>query len=181
MQNRRRRAVFFDKDGVVNELVDRGGIVACGKVFNLTAPWTPEELRIYEDVPECVAKVRALGFAAVVITNQPDVSYGMMTEVDLPDILGLVLDLGFDDIFFCPHGRYDICDCRKPKPGMLLQAAKKWNIDLSGSFMIGDTEKDVGAVFSAGCIPIIIDRKYNQGVVVDKRITSLSELPSLLV
>ena len=175
-----RPAVFFDKDGVINPLVDRGDAVIGGQSFKLTAPWTPSEMLIYPGVRTCIKRVRACGFYAIVVTNQPDVHYGMMTQAHLSLMLARVRKLGFDDVLHCPHGRDEDCDCRKPKPGMLLQASYKHHIALSCSYMVGDMETDIEAAHRAGCSSVIIDREYNQNVVAHKRITSLLELPALL-
>ena len=176
-----RRAVFFDKDGVINKMVDRGsGFMLAGKEVRLTAPWTLDELVIFEPARRLVTAVKEQGYLAIVITNQPDVSYGVMKPENLELILQSVRSLGFDDLFACFHGRDDNCRCRKPWPGMLLQAAAKWGIALERSFMLGDMDTDAGAARAAGCRSVIIHRHYNHDVRCDVRITSYEELLTLL-
>ena len=176
-----RRAVFFDKDGVINALVDRGEhFFLAGKRERLTAPWTPEEMRIFEPVRGVVHAVRARGYLAIVITNQPDVSYGVMELASLKTILQTVRSLGFDDLYACLHGRDEGCRCRKPMPGMLLMASSEWNIDLERSYFLGDTEADTIAARAAGCTSVIIDREYNAQVQANARITRHDELLDLL-
>ncbi len=177
----KRRAVFFDKDGVINELVDRGEhFILAGKRVQLTAPWKLSELRLYDAIVPLLVEVKARGYLAIVITNQPDVRYGAMDPLFLLPILDAVRGLGFDDVYACIHGRDDVCGCRKPKPGMLLSAAKKWNIELRRSFMIGDMDTDVEAAQAAGCAPLLIDRPYNRDVESAYRVKSLEEIVAYL-
>ncbi len=184
--NTKRKAVFFDKDGVVNEAVDRGERFVGGEPSSsptrtrFTAPWTLSEVRLLPGIWEVVHAVHERGYLAIVATNQPDVGYGFMKQSDLDAILAQVRELGFDDMFVCPHGRNDGCLCKKPKPGMLLDAAKKWNIDLAGSFMVGDSASDIGAARAVGVRGVLLNWPYNVDEDADARIATLPELPSLL-
>ena len=99
----------------------------------------------------------------IVITNQPDIKYGKIHIFTLKIINSIIVkNFLVDDIFVCTHGKEDNCDCRKPKPGMIHKAAKKWNIDLKKSFVIGDRWKDIESGESAGCKTIFIDYRYNE-------------------
>ncbi|MCI9173722.1 MAG: HAD-IIIA family hydrolase [Lachnospiraceae bacterium] len=152
--SRRQRAVFFDRDGVLN--VFRGFIRR------------PKDLELTEEAAQAVRKVNGSGYLAIVVTNQPVIARGECTEKMLEEIHNkLETLLGqeaayLDDIFYCPHhpeGGFAgerpelkiVCGCRKPKPGLLLQAAQKYNIDLAQSYMIGDSATDVDAGHAAGC------------------------------
>lgn len=147
-------AVFLDRDGTIN--------TAAGFVK------VPEKLQLIDGAAEAVKKINAAGYLAIVITNQPVIARGQVSLEVLGEIhKKLETDLGcegayLDDIYFCPHHpdkgfegevlEYKIeCECRKPKPGMILAAAKKYNIDLGASWMIGDSWRDVEAGRAAGC------------------------------
>ncbi len=171
MSATKKRAVFFDRDGVILETVVENGV-----------PRPPQSIAEYRAlsgvVPgarEAVLGVKAAGFLAILATNQPDLHYGTITQKDFDAIQGEVAALPFDDIFICLHGREEGCDCKKPKPGMLLAAAKKWNIDLARSFMLGDTAADTGAAKAAGCKSVLVDASYNSNLASDLRFPSLQE------
>jgi D-glycero-D-manno-heptose 1,7-bisphosphate phosphatase len=95
-------------------------------------------------------------------------------------IQGHVENLPLDDVFVCFETRYDDCECRKPKPGMILAAAKKWDIDFSRSYMIGDTASDTGAAKAAGVKSILIRASYNKDVASDYAAWSLREAAFLI-
>ena len=148
-----RRAVFLDRDGVlvVPEFRD-------GRSF---APRTFEAFRIYDDAPEALARLKEAGFLLVVVTNQPDVGHGLISL----DTIGrmhrkLKEFLPVDRIELCTHTQREGCTCRKPMPGMLLNAADALAIDLSASIMVGDRASDVEAGRAAGCRTIFIDLDY---------------------
>ena len=155
----RQKCVFLDRDGTINNFNDF-----------ITKP---EDFELIEGAAEAVKKINRLGYLAIVITNQPVIARG---EADFETLnlihMKMETDLGkhgayIDDLFFCPHHpdkgfpgerpEYKIdCDCRKPKPGMILNAAEKYNIDLLQSYMVGDDMRDVNAGKNAGCIPIFL-------------------------
>jgi D-glycero-D-manno-heptose 1,7-bisphosphate phosphatase len=89
-------------------------------------------------------------------------------------------EIPLDDVFICPHDDVHQCSCRKPKPGMVLEAARKWNLDLDASYFIGDTWKDMEAAKAAGCRTILLDAVYNQEVHSDFRVRSLLEAVSII-
>jgi D-glycero-D-manno-heptose 1,7-bisphosphate phosphatase len=147
-----RRAVFLDRDGVINEAVIRDG-----------KPYPPSlhELRIVSGAAESLTSLRDRGFALIVVTNQPDVARGSTTQREVDEIhQRLAAALPIDAFFVCPHDDSDDCTCRKPLPGMLVTAAAEHGIDLAGSFMIGDRWKDIAAGRSAGVRTAFIDRGY---------------------
>jgi D-glycero-D-manno-heptose 1,7-bisphosphate phosphatase len=150
-----RAAVFLDRDGVLNEVDVRDGIPH--------PPAGVEGLRLLPGVAEACHRLRQLGFALVVVTNQPDIARGKQTrdEVDrMHDALGARLPL--DDIVVCAHDDVDDCPCRKPRPGMILDAARRLDLDLAASVCIGDRWRDVEAGKRAGVTAIFVDRGYGE-------------------
>ena len=131
-----RRCVFLDRDGVINVKTAKGEYIE---------RWS--EFRFLPNVSDWIRLFNALDLLVIVITNQRGVALGRMTLEDLDHIHGnMVRELALngariDDIFSCPHG-FEECDCRKPKPGLVYQARDKWNIDLSQSLLIGDSDGD---------------------------------------
>jgi len=145
-----RRAVFLDRDGVVNRSVVRGGRAGY-------APRTPEEFAFEAGVGEAMARLHGAGFRLVVVTNQPDVKRGLQTRASVDAIHERIQRLyPVDAVKACFHDDADRCACRKPKPGMLLEAAREWALDLRGSFMVGDRWRDVEAGRAAGCRTILV-------------------------
>jgi D-glycero-D-manno-heptose 1,7-bisphosphate phosphatase len=147
------RAVFLDRDGVLNEVVVRDGL-----------PYPPaslEDLRLAPDAAASLARLKAAGFLLIVITNQPDVARGTQSRA-ITEAMNRVIAvaLPLDDFFTCWHDDADACPCRKPKPGLLLEAAARHSIDLQASFFIGDRWRDIDAGAAAGCRTILIDRHY---------------------
>ncbi len=114
-------------------------------------------------VREACRKLREAGFALILITNQPDIARGVIAENEVAEMHArLQRYLQLDDIRVCPHDDSAGCDCRKPKPGLLLDAAKTWNIDLGSSYLVGDRWRDVEAGQRAGCRPLFIDYGYRE-------------------
>ncbi len=150
-----KRAVFLDRDGVINQ-----SIVRSGKPY---APESVEEQEILEGVREALASLRSAGFLNIVVTNQPDVATGRI-KLETVEAMHRRLkeDLALDDIKVCYHSDADGCDCRKPKPGMLMQAAREFGVDLERSFMVGDRWRDVAAGQAAGCASFFIDYGYRE-------------------
>ncbi|MFM2130065.1 MAG: hypothetical protein RL477_1611 [Pseudomonadota bacterium] len=148
-----RRAVFLDRDGTINWNEVRGG-----KPY---APTRLEDYRWLPGAPEAIARFLAEGHLVIVVTNQPDLTTGKNSPAVIEEMHRRLRDeLGVDDIFTCPHTEDQGCDCRKPRPGLLLQAARKWNIDLARSVMVGDRWRDVDAGKAAGCATVFIDHGY---------------------
>lgn len=168
MESHLRRAVFFDRDGVINAVVMRDG--------GVTSPRSLSEYTIVPDAREGMRRLKDARFLVIVITNQPEVSRGLLRQEDLDEIHGyLSRELPVDAIYCCLHDDHHACACRKPKPGMILEVAEHWHIDLAQSFVVGDTEKDMQAARAAGCVSIMIEAAYNAGSSSGLRVKSISE------
>lgn len=148
-------AVFFDRDGIINEAVVRGG-----------KPYPPTKLDDLEILPWTFASMCQLtdfGYVLIGVTNQPDVARGMQSRENVASFNALIQSkLPVCEIFVCYHDDADHCDCRKPKPGLIIQAAKKYRIDLSRSWMVGDRWKDIAAGQAAGLKTIFVDYHYKE-------------------
>jgi D-glycero-D-manno-heptose 1,7-bisphosphate phosphatase len=161
-------AIFLDRDGVLNRIVERGGKAA--------SPRAVDELTIEAEAGEALETLRRLGFSLFVVTNQPDVRRGLMSDSALNAIHAeLMTTLDLDEIAACRHDNADACACRKPKPGMILDLATRRNVDLGRSWMIGDQDRDIACGRAAGCSTILISRPYNLGATADVVVDSLSE------
>lgn len=149
------RAVFLDRDGVLNRPVVRNG-----------RPYPPRnatELELLPGVVEAVARLRAAGFLTLVVTNQPDVARGTTTRESVAAIhRALTARVPLDGIFTCFHDEADQCACRKPRPGLLIEAAAQYHVDLAASYMVGDRWRDVEAGRRAGCRVLWIDWGYDE-------------------
>jgi len=151
------KAVFLDRDGVVNQAV-----VIDGKPY---PPATLIETIILPGVKEGITDLKANGYKIFVVTNQPDVGRGT-TSLDKVNEINFYLksQLNIDAIYCCYHDGIENCDCRKPKPGMILKAAAEWKIDLETSYMIGDRWRDIDAAKAARVTSILIDYNYNEKI-----------------
>jgi D-glycero-D-manno-heptose 1,7-bisphosphate phosphatase len=151
----RARAVFLDRDGVINRALERES-----KPF---PPRSLAEFEILPEVPEALVKLKAAGFLLVVATNQPDVGRGTLAQSVVEEIHAhMASRLPIDRVEACFHPGQgaSLCDCRKPRPGMLTRAAEALNINLGQSWMVGDRWRDVDCGHAAGCRTIFIDRGY---------------------
>jgi D-glycero-D-manno-heptose 1,7-bisphosphate phosphatase len=150
-----RPAVFLDRDGVLNEVTLRDGTPE--------PPPSLADLRIIDGVPTACARLRELGFVLVVVTNQPDIARGTQTRAEVDRMHDFLRErLPLDEIVVCPHDDVDGCECRKPKPGMLLDAARRLGLDLSRSLSVGDRWRDVEAAKRAGVASVHIERHYGE-------------------
>lgn len=148
-----RRAVFLDRDGVINQASIRNG-----KPY---PPSTLEEFKLLPGVTGAIQALRAAGFLVIVVTNQPDVRTGAQRRKVVETMHAHLTALSLcDAVKVCYHIDADDCDCRKPRPGMLLEAAAEWLIDLTQSFMVGDRWRDISAGQAAGCYTFFIDYGY---------------------
>lgn len=155
----RQKAIFLDRDGTINQYV--------GFLRNI------DDFVLIDGAAQAIRKINASGYLAIVVTNQPVIARGEVTAAQLQEIhhkMETLLGLEgayLDAIYYCPHHPHKgyegeipelkiDCNCRKPKPGMLLQAAEDFNIDLSQSYMIGDSESDVKAGIAAGCKTVLL-------------------------
>jgi D-glycero-D-manno-heptose 1,7-bisphosphate phosphatase len=153
------RCVFLDRDGVLNRPVTRDGLPF--------PPASAEDFEIYPDAAEGCARLKGAGFVLIVVTNQPDVGRGTQSRetVKAMHVKLRAAVPALDGIEVCYHAgssHGEPCDCRKPKPGMLLRAAAKLDIDLSRSFLIGDRWRDVDCAHAAGCRAVFIDHGYRE-------------------
>ena len=163
-----RRAVFLDRDGVISRSEVRGG-----KPY---APRRLEDFRLLPGVAQAVRSLKQVGFVVVVVTNQPDISNGLVNPAIVEAMHAkLKARVPVDDIRMCPHRQDAGCECRKPKPGMLLAAAKRWKIDLKNSYLVGDRDGDVIAGKAAGCYTLLVERHYSEPrrALPDKTVRSL--------
>ena len=163
----KQKAIFLDRDGTINKYV--------GFLRNI------DDFELIDGVSEAIKKINASGYLAIVVTNQPVIARGEVTFQELEEIHNKMETLlgkegaYLDAIYYCPHHPHKgyegerpelkiECDCRKPKPGMLLKAAEDFNIDMSQSWMIGDGENDVKAGINAGCKTVLLSNgKENYG------------------
>jgi D-glycero-D-manno-heptose 1,7-bisphosphate phosphatase len=144
-----RRAVFLDRDGVLNRCFVRGGVTH--------PPAHLGELEVLPGVPEALGRLAAAGFALVVVTNQPDVARGACAREIVEAINArLLAELPLLAVLTCYHDTADGCPCRKPRPGMLLEAASAFGLLLPGSYLVGDRPSDVLAGQAAGCRSVLI-------------------------
>jgi D-glycero-D-manno-heptose 1,7-bisphosphate phosphatase len=149
------KAVFLDRDGVINRALVVEGV-----------PHPPNSLDEVEILPGVIQAVKVLKkyqYTIVVVTNQPDIANGKSTVESVNRINEyLKKKTGIQDFYVCPHNDLSKCNCRKPKPGMLLAAANRLGIDLKKSFLVGDRWRDIEAGQNAGCRNFYINYKYNE-------------------
>lgn len=165
-----RRAVFLDRDGVLNRAVVREG-----KPY---PPSTVEDLEVLPGVVEACEHLRQANFLLIVVTNQPEVGRGTQRLEAVEAIhAALRARVPLDDIRVCYHSAADRCACRKPEPGLLVEAARCWEVALADSFLVGDRWKDIEAGRRAGCKTIFIGAGYAEDCPVrpDHRARSLAE------
>ena len=173
-------AVFLDRDGT---LIEDVGFLC-----------TPSELRLLPGAARAVSLLREAGFLVVIVSNQSGIARGYLTEETLADIHEALRDelrahgADVDAIYYCPHlpdgtvSEYSReCECRKPSPGMLLRAARDLGIDLSSSFAVGDSERDVLAGHNAGCRTILLGGETAEETVADARVRGLLEAAFMIV
>jgi D-glycero-D-manno-heptose 1,7-bisphosphate phosphatase len=148
-------AVFLDRDGVI--------VVPEFREGRSFAPRTLENFSFYPDAHDCLTRLKRAGYVLVVVTNQPDVGNGLV-PAEVVEIMHerLAEQLPVDSIKVCFHDSKMACQCRKPKPGMLLEAANELGIDLDRSIMVGDRASDVEAGSAVGCRTVFIDLGYSE-------------------
>ena len=167
-------AVFLDRDGVLVKPVVRDGIAY--------APRRWEDFSLLPGAAAAVATLRSSGFIVIVATNQPEVRRGTLGPDLLVEFHQRLRELvPVNDIMCCCHDDRDNCECRKPRPGMILDAARRRQIDLGRSYLVGDTGRDLGAARAAGLPFILIDAPYNQDLRPDYRVPGLPEAAALVL
>lgn len=148
-------AIFLDRDGVLIRATVRNGVPH--------PPGCADEMEILPGVPQALRRLGDSGYRLIVVTNQPDVARGTQKRTEVERInAALQSALPIEAIYVCYHDNADRCVCRKPAPGLLLQAARECGIDLRSSFMVGDRWSDVVAGERAGCRTLLIARPYSQ-------------------
>ena len=191
----KRRAIFVDRDGVLNDLVydEEEG--------RTSSPVSAKELRVFPFVAESVKKLKGMGFLIIVISNQPGVAKRQFTQAELKRMsskIGRELaskGTSLDAEYYCLHSPDGLvkelrvtCECRKPKPGLLLKAAKEMSIDLPGSYFVGDGLIDVEAGKKAGCKTILVGHMTTflakmieeRDAAPDYMVHTLKDVPALL-
>ena len=153
------KAIFFDRDGVINHPIIRDDSLSSPRYFS--------EFMVKDDFIIFFHKIKKLSFnfKLFVVTNQPDISRGFLDKEELQEMHKfLYKNFSFDEIFYCPHDDHHNCNCRKPKPGMFIKAKNKHKIDMDKSWIIGDKERDISAAHMAGITKSILmnyDNKEN--------------------
>ena len=171
-----KRAVFLDRDGVINRAILRDG--------QPNSPSTRAEVDILPGVAEALSRLRGAGFLLVVATNQPDVARGRTSRHEVEAIHARMRQsLPVDDIRVCYHDDGDGCACRKPSPGMLYAAAVEREIALAGSYLVGDRWRDIAAGRRAGCTTILVDAGHGEPTTVepDVRMNDLTQAASWIL
>ncbi len=164
---KRHRAVFLDRDGVLNAAVVRNGL-----------PYPPksrDDVTIIAGVEEACVALKKAGFLLLVVTNQPDISRGTTTSASVDEINRYLVDrLELDAAYVCPHDDSDRCRCRKPGPGLIEQAAADWDVDLGRSFIVGDRWRDIEAGRNAGVNTAFVDYGYAEPLLSEPDVTEAS-------
>ncbi len=164
-------AVFLDRDGVLNRPV-----VGDGKPH---PPQSFDQFVIVDGARDALDRLKTLGYGLFVVSNQPDVARGTQDRAVVERMNAALAEaLPIDEAFTCFHDDQDDCDCRKPKPGLILQAAERHGIDLGASFMVGDRWRDVEAGQRAGVRTVFIDYHYDErqpDPPADKTVSNLDE------
>jgi len=149
------RAVFLDRDGVINQALVRNGLPF--------SPANAAEFRWVEGIHAVSQQIVSSGFDIFCVTNQPDVGRGLQERAVVEVLHQMVQDeLPIKKIYVCYHDSASQCDCRKPKPGLLLQAAEEFELELAKSWLVGDRWKDIDAGNAAGCRTIFLDYDYDE-------------------
>ena len=165
----RRRAVFLDRDGVINRAVTRDG--------KPHPPARVEDLEVLPGVAEALRRLKIAGYLLIVVTNQPDVARGTQSRAVVEAIhTRLASMLPIDEFRVCYHDDGDTCACRKPKPGLILDSARAHSHDLRASVMVGDRWRDIEAGKQAGCTTVLLDYSYAE----DRPLKPDAEFASLL-
>jgi D-glycero-D-manno-heptose 1,7-bisphosphate phosphatase len=169
-----RCAVFLDRDGVLVETLVRDD--------RALAAMSLEDFRVVDGAARQVQRLRDAGLVAIVVTNQPEVARGTLRAEVLAQmhaILGEAVPV--HDIAVCPHDDGDHCACRKPKPGLLEEAAAMWDLDLGGSFLVGDRWRDVDAGRAVGCFTVLLERSYSACTTAHARVRTLEEATDVIL
>jgi D-glycero-D-manno-heptose 1,7-bisphosphate phosphatase len=171
-------AVFLDRDGVISRAIVRDGLPF--------APTNLDDFEMLPEAPEACRRLKAAGFLLIVATNQPDVGRGVMKQ-EIVEAMHAKMrrQLPIDRVEVCYHPGHgqSNCDCRKPKPGLLVNAARELGIDLARSWMVGDRWRDIDCGHAAGCRTIFIDRGYAENLkqAPDFRVKDLAQAAEIIL
>ncbi len=170
-----RRAVFLDRDGVINQVVFRNGLPG--------SPRHPGELVFESGVNQALELLARRGFRMFLVTNQPDLARGLLRRKDHHTMLeALQKHLPMlDGLAVCPHDDRHACGCRKPQPGLLLALCRRENLEMRDCWMVGDSGRDTEAARRAGCRSILIDRAYNSAARADFRTGNLLQAVQIIL
>jgi D-glycero-D-manno-heptose 1,7-bisphosphate phosphatase len=147
--------VLLDRDGVVNDLVREGR--------HWRSPRSMDEFRYVPHIRGFLERVRRRGYRLAIVTNQPEVKRGLVSKETVELFHAKIArDLLIDDFFICWHDAADNCSCCKPKPGLVLEAARVLDLDLRSTFLVGDRAKDMQAARAAGCSGILLSNQTEQ-------------------
>ena len=167
-----KKAVFFDRDGVLNQLVKRNK--------GYFSPRKKSDFSIISNSIKVTKYTKLKGYLNIVISNQPDIMGGYLSKKELNDMTEILYNkLIIDDVFYCTHDD-NICQCKKPLPGLIFQAQEKWNIDLNNSIMIGDTEKDYYAAKSSNLDFYLVNNSNNSHLKIKQRIEDIIEIINII-
>jgi D-glycero-D-manno-heptose 1,7-bisphosphate phosphatase len=170
------KAIFLDRDGVINKAIVKNG-----------SPYPPEsldKLEILPGVKDALTNLHKNGYYLIIVTNQPDIARGKTSKKTVDEIHQYLMNnFPLKEIISCFHDDDDNCECRKPKPGALIGAAKKYKLDLASCYMIGDRWRDIEAGISAGCKTIFLDYGYSekQPETINFRVRSLFEASKIIL
>jgi len=170
-----KRAVFLDRDGVINQAKVRDG--------HPISPADMTEFFWVEPIKEVTLELKSLGYLLFCVTNQPDVGRGLQSREIVESFHTAILaELPIEKIFACYHDDCDQCSCRKPRPGLIVDAQKEYSLDLTASWLIGDRWKDIDAGAAAGCTTVFLEYGYDEGLraTPDHTISRLAQLVPLI-
>jgi len=169
----KRKAIFFDRDGVINKLVYREG--------GLFSPRKFDDFIFYEDVSSCINQLIDKGFLIFIISNQPDISRKKMLPEELEKIDSEInKKLNISQIYYSFDSEVVNGGSKKPSPKMVFEASDKWNIDLSKSYFLGDSEADIECAKNASVSFILVKRKHNQNIEYPVYAHSLSDINNMI-
>lgn len=153
------KAIFWDRDGVINRVLDRGA-------FKNVGPHEFEDFKLADNIGKILEQTKLAGYLNILATNQPDVGRSLISWEELNKMHDFLKANApaLDAVYVCPHDDKDNCHCRKPKPGLLLDAAKDYKINLAQSYMVGDKQKDIDAAKNAGVKSVLLQTRYNSDV-----------------
>tara|TARA_Y100000389_G_scaffold165501_1_gene169720 strand:- start:233 stop:751 length:519 start_codon:yes stop_codon:yes gene_type:complete len=170
----KRKAIFFDRDGVINKLVYREG--------GFFSPRKFDDFIFYEDVISCINQLIDKGFLIFIISNQPDISRKKMLPEELEKIdLEINKKLNINQIYYSFDSEVVNGGSKKPSPKMVFEARDKWNIDLSKSYFLGDSEADIECAKNANVSFILVKRKHNQNIEYPVYVHSLSDTNNMII